>query len=476
MHPVQLFGSSTKSLSAFISAQERINVFYEIVADSEKQQRIVMRDFPGDSTAFDLPYENFRGSTTIENLTYAVYDNSLLLLRPNGTYETLGEVGAGVTGKVSMANNGTQVLMAMGNQVFLYDTTTTLITIPPLFPLPCNSVIFSDGFFLANQTDTPNFYKSSLFDGSTWDPLDFDQMVTNPDSIMVLDALRGLVIGYGSQSIEFWQINPNLTPFPYGQLSGTTQNIGLAAPFSRAFTNNTIAFLGTNLAGQVQVFAFDGYTPTRISDSSIENLINSFATVADATALAFSKDGHALYVISFPSANRSFMFDFLTGGWSTVQTGVSEEARYFADGAFVMNNNVYLTTNTGGKIYKLEVGNYTHDGETMKRSFTSRHIEDDGNFFSIDELWLDMEIGTAPQAPAQGWDPKMIIECSKDNASTFPITRIVPMAKLGQYLAPRLITYRFGSARNFDFRFTITDPVPCNIIRGCIVTRKGEVT
>lgn len=473
MKQIQLFGSSTRSLTSFISAQERVNVFYEIVEDSEKQSKLVFRDFPGDTLAFQLPYNTFRGSTTIENLTYAVYDNALLLLRPNNTSELLGTIGASVSGRVSMANNGTQVLIVTGAEVYLYDTTTNAITVPTGFPLPCNSVIYSDGFFLANQTDTPNFFKSALFDGSSWAGLDFDQMTTNPDSVSALDALHGIVIGYGSQSIEFWQDNGG-SPFPYAQLPGTTQNVGLAAQFSRAFTNNTIAFLGTNLAGQVQVFAFNGYTPTRISDSSIENLINGFPTVADAVGFGCSKDGHALYVITFPSANKSFLFDFFTGGWSTVQTGVGETGRYFAEAAFVMNNQVYLTEHTGGNIYQMQVGNYTHNGAPMKRSVTTRHIENEGNWLSISELWLDIQMGAAPQLPVQGSVPHMLIECAKDNGNTYTQSRIVPMAMVGQFVAPRLVTYRWGSARDFVFRITLTDPLPFNLVRGSVVTSTGE--
>jgi hypothetical protein len=468
MKQIQLFGSSTKSLSAFVSAQSRVNTFYEKIDDDEKGVRIFFRDFPGDTLAFDLPYANARGVLAVENVAYMVADAFLLRLRPNGTYDVLGTVGSSVTGRVSLAWNGSQLMIVLGNEAFIYDSVANTITVPTGFEYPSNSVIFTNGFFMANKTDTSNFYISNLFDGSTWEGK-YSQMVVNPDPLQALDALHGTVVGYGTSSIEFWQDNGS-SPFPFAQLSGTAQNIGLVAPFSRAFINNTFCFLGTNLAGQVQVYAFNAGTPVAISDSSIENIINSFGTVADAEGIGFSKDGHPLFLLTFPSADRSFLYDFTSGVWSYVQTGVGDPKRYYADFSFVMNNEVYMVEANGANIYKLKVGTYQHAGEAMKRQMTSKKLEVGGDQFTIDEMWMDLDIGTVPA----GLTPSVFIECSKDDGNTWPMARTVYFAKGGEYAKPRLITYRWGTARNFTFRFTFTDNVPAIIVRASAVISQGQ--
>ena len=66
---------------------------------------------------------------------------------------------------------------------------------------------------------------------------------------------------------------------------------------------------------------------------------------------------------------------------------------------------------------------------------------------------------------------KMLIECSKNDGETFQLRRIVTLGQPGQYLYPRNITRRWGSARDFVLRFTITDPVPVLVARICALIR-----
>lgn len=95
----------------------------------------------------------------------------------------------------------------------------------------------------------------------------------------------------------------------------------------------------------------------------------------------------------------------------------------------------------------------------------------DGNRFGVSQLWLDMEVGVGTQT-GLATNPKIEVYWSTDNGNTFKGPRIASLGKVGQYHV-RAIWRKFGVARDFVFKFVITDPVPVNITRGLAVLKPG---
>jgi hypothetical protein len=89
----------------------------------------------------------------------------------------------------------------------------------------------------------------------------------------------------------------------------------------------------------------------------------------------------------------------------------------------------------------------------------SRHIYEGGNTFGIDEVFLDMDTGQGIQS-GEGSDPKLMMQVSKDGGRTWGNERMASLGRVGQYRGPRVVFRRLGSARDFVFKFTLTDPVP----------------
>jgi hypothetical protein len=83
----------------------------------------------------------------------------------------------------------------------------------------------------------------------------------------------------------------------------------------------------------------------------------------------------------------------------------------------------------------------------------------DGNDFGISLLNLEMDPGSTPLDYGQGSDPQVMLKISKDNGKTFGPERWKSMGTKGQY-KKRVIWEELGTARDFVFQFTVTDPVP----------------
>jgi hypothetical protein len=217
----------------------------------------------------------------------------------------------------------------------------------------------------------------------------------------------------------------------------------------------------------------NGYTPQRVSNSDIENLINGFSVMSDATSYTYIVDGHPMYQINFPTAARSFLYERAEDMWQEVQTGLAVQARHFGNLGIAFNSHNYIADSTTGNIYQLRIDVYTDSGTAIKRQAVTRHVHAGGNEFSVDELWLDMETGVGNQSGA-GVNPQVILRVSRDGGRTFGNEKWASMGLVGQYMSPRVIWRRLGAARDFVFEFTVTDPVKFTVINGSVSQRQVE--
>jgi hypothetical protein len=443
-----------------------------VIPSEEKGVKVIIRGTPGLSLFVTLPTSPIRGMLNVNNTLYVVAGNTLYSVSAGGGVTTLGVMTVITSETVGMAFNNTQIIIATGTNGYIYTIATTTLSLisSASYPQTADSVCFMNGFFVVPNPGTGQFFISNVYDGTTWQALQFATAETSPDNLLAVDGLHGTLILWGANHIEYWQDNGGF-PFPFQQLVGTAQDWGLAAFNSRAHFNNTMAFLGLNQQGQVQVMMLNGYSPQRISDSNIENIINSFSIVSDAVALTYNVDGHPMYQLTFPSANRSFLYEGTTGMWSEVQTGVSLQNRHIGNLSVSFANEVYCSDSSTGNIYQFSTYVYTDNGTSIKREVESKHIQMDGNKFSIDELWFDFELGQGLQS-GQGSNPQIMLQISKDNGETFGNERWTSLGKVGQYGGPRVIYRRLGQSRDFVFKIRLTDPVPFVLVRGSAVLRQ----
>jgi hypothetical protein len=63
------------------------------------------------------------------------------------------------------------------------------------------------------------------------------------------------------------------------------------------------------------VYRANGYTAQRISTHAVEWQIQQYGNLSDAIAYTYQQDGHSFYVLIFPSANTTWVFDVATSLW-----------------------------------------------------------------------------------------------------------------------------------------------------------------
>lgn len=471
MKSIPLFGTGVQNYSPVVTAQRRLNCFYDPRPDQDKAPMII-RGTPGSVLWKTLPTSPIRGWHIVQDILYVVAGAKLYSITTAGSVAVLGTLGTS-TGLVSIADNGTQLGIVDGAAgYYLTIAGSTFGTIVDAnFPNGATTIAFLNSRFIVEKAGTRQFYVGGIYDATLWTPATFGTKENESSILLAVEVLNGTLMLWGESSIEFWQ-DVGSSPMPYQRINGATQTWGLAAVQSRASFNNTEIFLGLNPNGHVKVLMFSGYTPQPISTGDIEALIDDFPIVSDGIALTYMMDGHPMYQLTFPEGNRSLLYDGVTGLWSETQTGTALFNRHFGNLSISFDNETFVSDTSTGNIYQLDYNAFTDNGALIKRQVRTLHVRNAGNLFGVSELYLDMETGMGTQA-GPGFDPQLMIQVSKDGGRTFGVERKVSLGKIGHYLT-RIMTRRWGMARDFVWQITMTDPVPFVITGGSATTSGTE--
>jgi len=474
-----LFGSGINGKSPIVTAQRRLNCYAELRPDDDKAQ-IAFYGTPGlllYKALSQTPDGSIRGMLASPNYLYVVAGSYLFKIHADGTADDV-YTGTILTnsGPVSMAHNGTQILIVDGVAGYIFsafDTPGGTLTViaDPDFPNGCKTCAFLSGFFIVeNPSFNGRFQLSDSYNGSSWTGTQFATAEQDPDPLVAVDVDHGTLGLLGTKTIEYWQ-NVGALDFPFAPVIGATQEWGLAAQFSRAHVDNSVIFLAQNVQGQVQFMEFQGYQVVKISNNDIDAIINSFSTVTDAVAMSYLVDGHPMYQVTFPTANRSFLYDAQTQLWSEVQTGTALVNRHIGQYSVVFDNKIIVSDYSASNLYYFSSTTYTDNGATIKRQLQTRHVLRDFNVVGIDELYLNMETGVGIPT-GQGSNPQIMLQVSRDDGRTFGPERWVSFGAGGRYRGPRAVWRRLGSGRDFVFKWTVTDPVKFAVTNGAVTLRE----
>jgi hypothetical protein len=449
--PIPLFGLGNVGKSVNVDAQQRLNLYAEIQTDQQKNN-LVLYPTPGLVSFVNFGASPSRGMHRKDNFVYIVNRNTLWRLANDGSMTSLGTLATS-TGRVDMADNGTQIIIVDGPSGYIYNTnTSTFATITsPGFP-GASSVTFLNGYFVVTKPNSGQFFCSALYDGLTWNALDFATAESNPDNLIRVMADNGQLVLLGPETTEFWSDSGALD-FPFARVGAAAIEWGLAAQWSLCKFMDSIIFLRKNRLGAVQVCVLSGYNAQPVSNPEMDYIFSQYPAVSDATGFAYMVSGHPFYQINFPSANQSWIYDGLSKNWNQVG---DEFTRHRAEMQVNFLDRSLVSDFENGKLYQFDQDAYTDDGAPIVRQLKTRH-QSTGVHSFMSEMWLEMEAGTG-LLTGQGDDPQIMMRVSRDGGHTWSNERWKSFGRIGEYKA-RARWNRIGRARDWTFVFRVTDPV-----------------
>lgn len=407
---------------------------------------------PGLAFFCELPTFPVLGLHNNKGRVFAVTPSKMYEIFKNGTFKELGDVD--LKGRVSMEDNGIQVVVVDGIKGFYYDARdgdVKQITDSAFYS--ASTVTYQDGYFLFDRKGTGQFFISELLDVA-FDPLDFATAEGQPDPLVAILSDHREIFLFGTETIEVWY-NSGASDFPFERNQGAFIEKGCSARYSVAKQNNTVYFIGSDL----MVYQMTGYTPVRISTHAVEKTLKD-VDLNDAFAYTYQDEGHLFYVLTIPSRDITWCYDISTGAWHIRQS--YQFGRHQSNNAIFFDSKTLVGDFQNGRIYQMAGNFYTDDGEPVIREFVLPTVNNGREFLTVDSLEFDMGTGVG-LIRGQGDDPELRVYFSKDSGKTYSESfKRGRIGKVGEYLT-RAKVNRFGAARQFTFKVEISDPIPIDI-------------
>lgn len=394
---IPLTGGAYEARSIIANAQRSVNLFPERNPEPDDAPVPVTQYLtPGLTLLATLPVPApGRGMYRASNgsLYYAA-GATLYSVAPNWALTALGPIAASNT-IVSMSDNGVTLVAVDGSpngyQVTLGTNGLSPITDPNfLGSVRCD---FMDTFLLFDQPGTANFFISQS-DAVTFDGTDVVQKNTYPDPLVGVIELHNEVWLIGTLTTEIWY-NAGAALFPFQQMPGVFIEHGCLAPYSICKQDTSVFWLGADQQGQAIVFEGIGYTARRISTHAIEDLIQGFPSAADAIGFTYQQDGHVFYFLTFPTGDRTLVYDKSIGLWHERAwlDGNGDLHRHRANCGCSAYGSIVVGDWQNGNLYALDLNNYTDNGNPIPRIRSFPHIVEDGDRIFYDRFIADMDVG-----------------------------------------------------------------------------------
>ena len=477
-----------------------VNLFPEAIPEGSggKEAGFLLR-CPGLRLLATVGTGPIRGLWVTNGVAYVVSGDKFYSLDTSWTATLLGTVSG--TGPVSMADNGTQIFIACNPLSYIYNVSTLVFAQITDVDFPgAGSVGYLDGYFVFNEPNTQKFWVTALLDGTSVDPLDFASAEGYPDNVVALIVDHREIFLFGNTSVEVWY-DAGTPDFPMARVQGAFMEVGCEAAYSVAKLDNSVFWLGSDARGRGIVYRANGYTPARISTNAIEYAIQSYGNITDAIGYTYQQDGHPFYVLVFPSAEATWVYDVSTQLW--------HERAGFENGLFVrhrsncqmsFNDEIVVGDYEDGRIYAFDLDVYADDDRIQKwlRSWralptgqnnlkrTAHHSlqldaetgvglnkfpdYDAENLITESELYLITENGdyltTTSYFGTPGYNPQVMLRWSDDAGHTWSSEHWNSMGKIGAY-GTRTIWRRLGMTekiRDRVYEVSGTDPVKIAIV------------
>jgi hypothetical protein len=418
---------------------------------------------PGLSLLASIGAGPHRGSWfTSTGVLYVVSGNTVYNVTSSWVATSVGTLQTS-TGQVSMADNGylngygVLVIVDGPNGYYVNLTTNILTQITDLQWLGSNLVSYQDGYFIFCAPNSNEFYLSDLNAITFTAPANATKDGYPDNVVSFLSSNRYLWL-FGDQTTEIWyNSGNNLTPFEY--IQGSFIQYGCAATFGSTKMANTVFWLGKDQTGNGIVFIANGQSPSRISTHAVELAFQSYSTISDAIAWSYQENGHLFFVLTFPTANATWVYDTTSSLWHERASLSSGSLQRHRANTYTFAYNTHVVGDyVNGNLYSLTSNAYSDNGAPIVRQRVTPHLSKDMVNIFFQSFQLDIESGTGLDGIAQGTTPQVVLQWSNDGGHSWSNEIWTSFGKIGA-TRQRAIFRRLGHSRNRVFKVTITDPV-----------------
>jgi len=499
-------GGAYEAPDMYQDSQRCINWYVEVSANGASKTPTALLGTPGldrilnfglISDDIAVPYSGgHRGAWVLPGGTTALYvvGNRLFLVTMivPATSSSIAQFRVGLaTGGTLLTNSGPVCIRDNGNggyavivdgpNGYLYNIATNTMTliVDPAF-YGADRVAFIDGWWIFNKPGTQIFYTNAPTPyTTTFAGAFFALKDSNSDNLITLHELNREVWLIGERSYEVWY-NAGGANFAFSRVAGVSPNVGCAAVNSICRVGSgALVWLARNEQGENYVVRSVQYGTEVISTPAINKAIASYPLVSDAYAMSYEEDGHVFYVLTFPTADKTWVFD------ATVPAEYAWHQRASYDnngtphcwkvGTLVNFQNIRIGGDRASQNgYQVSRQFFTEYDTPLISSRRCPHIwsrEDRKRIFAA-ALQIEFAPGVGA-ATGQGVNPQAMLRVSYDYGATFGTQYFMSVGRQGEF-KNRCIRRKLSVGRDIVFEVTFSDPTNRDVIGATLTGSREE--
>lgn len=413
----------------------------------------------------------FRGAVTVPGSLYAVVGTKV--------YQYSQAGGAGVQlpgnvpgqGPVIIARNNAAVpqivVVAPGEGAFVIASGAVSAYPDPDVGQPNSVCIFNQFFIFSYGDGTMRSTSPGSLDINT---LDNAEAEYKPDTLYRVAPAGGVLLAFGSSSIEVWGGAVNDPPgFPFSRMQGIDRGLigrNALSGYQDGFGGGII-FVGDDNG----VYIFASGSPNKISPPDLDRLIQNVADKTSIEVLTYGARGHLLAVVQCDA--WSWCFDLNTQKWHIKRSYL--DTRWRATQAVNAFGKWFVGDRDTGALGAIDTDTRTEFGNPLCYSVESGPQRKFPSRMRINRVFVYATVGAgiATGADPIETDPTMEIEVSGDGGLTWCIPR---QLKIGRQAVGRqsIAANNFGHAtgQGFRVRMSVADPVDVSIMGAAAEVRE----
>lgn len=453
---VQLTKGAYQARSLIAAAQRCVNLYAEKNPLNDKNQEEESFSYtyyptPGSVVRAVSPTTGWRCLyTSSDNRLFGIAGQTVYEILVDWSFKTIGQIES-LSSQCYMLDNGTQILIVDGSTrgytVTLKDLKFSDVQNDAFYG--SSRIDFVDGYMLFNRPGTRQWY-ISLLNQTDFDSLDFASKSGATDNLVAVASTRRNVFLFGENTTEIWS-NTGGSDFTFTRVPGAYIEFGCASSDSICQADGSLYWLSRSKQGECIILRSVNYDRERISTFALENELQKYSRVDDAIAYVHQMAGHYWYVITFPTADKTWVFDSATGSWHELGSLDDQgEMHRHRSNCFTYWNGMHLVGDyQNGNLYELRLDTYTDNGSPVRRIRSFPHLSDDGNRVMYQQFQAAMQVGDSPQTkPAE-----LRLRWSDTKGASWSNSISTTLGHRGEYLKDCRFL-RLGYARNRVFELS----------------------
>ena len=467
MPPFGFVGPTYTAQSPIIDDELAMNCYVEMSESQGAATQKALLHTPGRKRFALLPEGSVPGGFTVNGRTFFA-SSSLWEVDASGAITNRGSLGAAPTSPTIITANETQLVVLNNGDLFVLTLASNMFAAVDMaqFNGPVLQIGFSDGYIIAILQNSHTFQVSALEDATTWSGLDIATVSYFPDNLVSLICdHREPWMWSAKKAIGYYNAGAGFPVFI--PIQGAFMESGAGATFATVQADNSVFWLDQDERGFMVARRLNGYAGDRVSTHATELAWQQYKTTQDAVGWTYQEYGHTFWVIDFPTADATWVYDISQGLWHQRGYWVA------ANGTYIMDRAICHTLNFGkhligdwasGTIYELSSKYLDDDGAAIRGNRRTPTVSDENRWAYFDQIEFVMETGLPPAVPLFDGNgvsrpAQLMLRWSDNGGKTWSNWYYLSIGFQGQYDI-RVIKRMLGRARKRLWDVAWTDPYP----------------